>query len=170
MWKIALSKTSFTSFLIYQANQSHYWKRFMYNHQPQVNSCYFFRMRYHVTYHENGTTIIDFVGCCSIIYFWFIDIFESENLCWWSFDNSLSMFICRALLVNLPSQFIMDTLACGIGLVVYSYFSSCDPLNDPDLDKRLSSPNQVGWFFYRFVQCNVHMIAILVWKVTVSFL
>ena len=49
----------------------------------------------------------------------------------------------RAILVNIPLQFIFDLLACTVGLVLYSYFSECDPLNHPDPDKHLSSPNQV---------------------------
>ena len=38
----------------------------------------------------------------------------------------------------------MDILACAIGLVAYSYFSTCDPLEHPDVEQRLTSPNQVS--------------------------
>ena len=46
--------------------------------------------------------------------------------------------------MNLPVQLIMDILACAIGLVAYSYFSTCDPLEHPDVEQRISSPNQVS--------------------------
>ena len=50
-----------------------------------------------------------------------------------------------ALLLNIPFQFILTTLCCSVGLVLYANFYQCDPLSNP-YDK-INNPNQlVGYF------------------------
>ncbi|CAF0848078.1 unnamed protein product [Brachionus calyciflorus] len=49
----------------------------------------------------------------------------------------------KALLLNVPGVFIMLSLCCFVGLVLYANFSKCDPL----ASKKINNPNQlVGYF------------------------
>ena len=46
-------------------------------------------------------------------------------------------------MMNIPSFLFIDVSMSLVGLVIFSYFSECDPLTHPDPNQRLSSPNQV---------------------------
>lgn len=50
-----------------------------------------------------------------------------------------SSLFSRALLLNIPGMFIMITLSCLAGLVMYAYYADCDPLTIGIIDE----PNQV---------------------------
>lgn len=53
----------------------------------------------------------------------------------------------RALILNCPGVFIMVTLCCFVGLILYANFAGCDPLTHRDPSKRIGNPNQlVGYF------------------------
>lgn len=50
-----------------------------------------------------------------------------------------------SLLLNIPMQFILTTLCCSVGLVLYANYYQCDPLSNP-YDK-VNNPNQlIGHF------------------------
>ena len=53
----------------------------------------------------------------------------------------------RALLLNSPGLFLMITICSFVGLILYANFAGCDPLTDPNPDRRIKNPNQlVGYF------------------------
>ena len=61
----------------------------------------------------------------------------------------------RSVLSVIPGVFILTTLACFSGLVVFAYYASigCDPLANGDL----SNPNQVLASFFKLeVFTNAH--------------
>ncbi|RNA31745.1 sodium-coupled monocarboxylate transporter 2 [Brachionus plicatilis] len=49
----------------------------------------------------------------------------------------------KALLLNVPGVFLMLSLCCFVGLVVYANFATCDPLTS----KQITNPNQLVGFF-----------------------
>lgn len=49
----------------------------------------------------------------------------------------------KALLLNVPGVFIMLSLCCFVGLVLYANFANCDPLKS----KQITNPNQLVGFF-----------------------
>ncbi len=50
-----------------------------------------------------------------------------------------------ALLLNIPFQFVLTTLCCSVGLILYANFYECDPLSNPF--GKIKNPNQlVGYF------------------------
>jgi sodium-coupled monocarboxylate transporter 8/12 len=51
----------------------------------------------------------------------------------------------RALLLNIPITFVLISLCCSVGLIVYANFYDCDPLTRPD--NRIRNPNQLVPFF-----------------------
>jgi sodium-coupled monocarboxylate transporter 8/12 len=59
----------------------------------------------------------------------------------------------RALLLNIPIVFVLVTLCCSVGLIVYANFYNCDPLTKPD--NRIKNPNQLVPYF---VINNLYMI------------
>ena len=60
--------------------------------------------------------------------------------------TSIVFYFFRIVFVNAPLQAMMELLSCTVGLVLFSYFSECDPLSHPDPQRRISSPNQVQSF------------------------
>lgn len=53
----------------------------------------------------------------------------------------------RALLLNCPLAFTLMSLCCVAGLALYANFAGCDPLTNPDPNKRIKNPNQLMGYF-----------------------
>jgi len=51
----------------------------------------------------------------------------------------------RALLLNIPIVFVLMSLCCSVGLIVYANYFDCDPLKRPD--DRIKNPNQIVPYF-----------------------
>ena len=49
----------------------------------------------------------------------------------------------RALILNCPGVFLLVTLCCSLGLILYAVFAGCDPL----ITKQISTPNQLVGLF-----------------------
>ena len=56
---------------------------------------------------------------------------------------SFILLFFRVVLTSIPSFVFIDTSMSLVGLILFSYFSQCDPLTHPDPNLRISSPNQV---------------------------
>jgi solute carrier family 5 (sodium-coupled monocarboxylate transporter), member 8/12 len=48
-----------------------------------------------------------------------------------------------ALVLNAPGCILLFGLCCTCGLIVYANFYKCDPLTTPNLEDRISTPNQL---------------------------
>ena len=55
----------------------------------------------------------------------------------------ISDILFRMVMFNIPSVLLTNVAMAIVGLIIFSYFSLCDPLTHPDPNLRISSPNQV---------------------------
>src|SRR6218665_3458362 len=67
--------------------------------------------------------------------------------------------VCSALLINIPSIFVMITLCSLLGVIMYGYYApmKCDPLKSG----RVSDPNQVNTvsLFHSFIYSFIHSLS-----------
>ena len=62
--------------------------------------------------------------------------------------------ISRMILMNIPCAIISEALLLLIGIIIFAYFSTCDPLSFPDSEQKITSPNQVESIIICFIICS----------------